>query len=64
MLVLVLTILFFCHARFAHVVRAETLWTTHASLAWWLACVFFATLGFSIPAADLVDAEGFGLGVY
>lgn len=25
--------------------------------------MFFATLGFSIPAADLVDASGFGLGM-
>ena len=25
--------------------------------------MFFATLGFSIPAADLIDADGFGLGM-
>ena len=28
-----------------------------------MACVFFATLGFSIPASDLIDVDGFGLGM-
>mmetsp|Transcript_21403 Transcript_21403/g.55832 ORF Transcript_21403/g.55832 Transcript_21403/m.55832 type:complete len:576 (-) Transcript_21403:817-2544(-) len=43
--------------------RAEALWGQHASLSWWLVSVSFATLGFSIPAADLFEAEGFGLGM-
>eukprot|EP00038_Savillea_parva_P028123 m.63276 g.63276 ORF g.63276 m.63276 type:complete len:594 (+) comp8145_c0_seq1:282-2063(+) len=43
--------------------RAEILWQRHSSLSWWLVSVSFATLGFSIPAADLFEAEGFGLGM-
>eukprot|EP00041_Stephanoeca_diplocostata_P035129 m.1227735 g.1227735 ORF g.1227735 m.1227735 type:complete len:577 (+) comp24643_c1_seq21:175-1905(+) len=43
--------------------RAELLWGNHASLGWWLPSVSFATLGFSIPASDLMDAGGFGLGM-
>ena len=44
--------------------RAEALWTgRYAVLAWWLAAISFATLGFSIPARDLFSTEGFGLGL-
>jgi len=43
--------------------RAEALWGEHSSLSWWLVSVSFATLGFSIPAGDLFEAEGFGLGM-
>lgn len=42
--------------------RAGALWAEHSSLSWWLVAVSFATLGFSIPAADLFEAEG-GMGI-
>jgi Kef-type K+ transport system membrane component KefB len=42
--------------------RAEALWSQHASLVWWLTAVTFATLGFTIPAKDMFELNGFGLG--
>lgn len=54
---------FIAGVAFSNVPHAIELWEQQQVLTEWLASIFFATIGFTIPVSDLFDPTALGYGV-